>query len=325
MLVPESSKCKSQRPGPSLEPLPSLVFFVPPTPASFPRYGYWYWYWYWYCGARGRVHPSLVRPSPAPTNPTLEYSLLLPFCPVTRHQIYSLQSGPVHSTSRSPRLWWLPELRFPHAIPHSGRLLPSAASIRAHAHSDTLHSLGLDSTLIQSLPSLSSTQSIHSSIHPSIHTRSPTSPSFNDREEIRIPTAVTTRARNKRARIDRSSLIVARIGYFTASKSNCFVSGRRGHCRTIRWFHRLFVDSRRIEPAAPSATAVQSSIESLIEHRSQSADRGSASSPQPQHPALLERCDSRWITPTAKHLTPRGGPRLGRRGGYQCSRRAEEE
>lgn len=44
------------------------------------------------------VHPSLVRPSPAPT---LEYSLLLPICP-SRHQIYSLQFGPVHFPSLRP-------------------------------------------------------------------------------------------------------------------------------------------------------------------------------------------------------------------------------
>lgn len=118
MLVPESSKCPSQSPGPSLDPLfslPLLPLFaacsgtvlqtgseraseqalgagmsVPwpshPHPIHRP------------------AHPSLVRPSPAPT---LEYSLLLPFCPVPSSNLFaSVRSSSLYFTS--PRLWRLP-------------------------------------------------------------------------------------------------------------------------------------------------------------------------------------------------------------------------
>lgn len=107
----------------------------------------------------------------------------LSYCPSvpSRHRIYSLQSGPVHSTSLRPVLGGILNSVFLDAIPLSRRLLPSAASIRALAHSDTLHSLGPDSTLIN--PSFSSFYPFHPSTHQSTPLTHITQPQHHRRHQ----------------------------------------------------------------------------------------------------------------------------------------------
>lgn len=169
------------------------------------------------------VKSTQVWSGPAPS-PTLEYSLFIAHLSRPRHQIYSLQSGPVHSTSLCPVFGGILNSVLLAAIPYSGRLLPSAASIRAHAHPDTLHSLGPDSTLIN--PSFSSsTQSIHS-VHPTINLtpthphRAPSTPPATSATERKAgnPLQSSPEREKQWTRNNRTGPIVARIGYLTASK-----------------------------------------------------------------------------------------------------------